>query len=112
MSARDEVLAVLLRVTEPRSPRQVQWHVPGLSVAEVHAQLEELKADGAVVAAKGFTSAPETVYMLTPEARMALWSDSDQGRLPRGLAYPLLFILAGGLWTAIYLVLRMAGVMS
>lgn len=78
MSARSDIVGVLMRTPEPRTVVQLGWHLPHLTHADIQGELEEMKVDGQVT--RGVSPAGTLAYVLVPEARMAAWH--DDGGLP------------------------------
>jgi hypothetical protein len=111
MSRHRNILRLLLRLCQPCSAQQAQWYLPHLSVEEIHAQLEELKAAGILVAADDYLDSTERVYMLTAISRAELWEIEDGvGRMPRPLAYSIILAIALAVWGAIFMVAHFLGV--
>ncbi len=91
MSARDDVLGVLMRTPQPRTAVEIGYHVPHRTLHEIGAILEEMKCDGQLT--RGVTPAGVPVYVLVPEARMAAWHE-DSGLPGPAMAVALLVGLA------------------
>lgn len=91
MSARADIVGVLMRTPDPRTVVQIGWHLPHLTHADIQAELEEMKIDGHVT--RGVSPSGTLAYVMVPEARMAAWHE-DSGLPGAAMAAALLVGLA------------------
>lgn len=105
MSARDDIVGVLMRTPQPRTVAEIGYHAPHLTLHEIGAILEGMKADGQL--ARGVTPAGVAAYVLVPAARTALWREDSglpgpamAGALLVGLATLAVLALVVGVYVA------------